>query len=80
MLKELFSRDTALNPRISTSFGLGSVFDFSSNVLPITPDQGSWTSAPAGIFLLIKDTSESPNSGSEYYLLIDDSGNRLLIE
>jgi hypothetical protein len=73
MLKELFSRDTALNPRISASFGLGSVFDFSSNALPISPDQGSWTAAPAGILLLIED------SGSEYYLLIDDNGNRLLI-
>jgi len=72
MAKELFSRDTALAPRISTSFGLGSVFDLSAGAT-IPPDQGSWTSTPAGILLLIED------SGSEYYLLIDNIGNRLLI-
>lgn len=46
----------------------------------IEADHNSWTSLPAGFLLLIKDTSESPNLGLEYYLLIDDDGNRLLIE
>lgn len=36
-------------------------------------DYNSWSSLPAGFFLLIE---ESP----EYYLLIEDDGDRLLIE
>jgi hypothetical protein len=76
MLKELFSRDTTLKPKISRDFGLG----FYSDPNAVANDQSSWASTPLGLFLLIKDTSESPNSGSEYYLLIDDNGNRLLIE
>jgi hypothetical protein len=72
MAKELFSRDTDLAPRISQSFGLGSVFDLSTGA-SIPSDQGSWTSSPVGRFLLIQ--AGSP----EYYLLIDNT-NRLLIE
>jgi hypothetical protein len=71
MAKELFSRDTDLAPRISESFGLGSVFDLSTGA-SIPSDQGSWTSSPVGRFLLI-------DTGPEYYLLIDNT-NRLLIE
>jgi len=70
MLKELFSRDTTLKPKISKDFGLG----FYSDPDAVANDQSSWTSPPAGFFLLIED------SGSDYFLLIDDNGNRLLIE
>jgi hypothetical protein len=76
MLKELFSRDTALKPKISKDFGLG----FYSDPNAVANDRASWTSRPVGLFVLIKDTDESPDTGTEYYLLIDDIGNRLLIE
>lgn len=39
----------------------------------IKPDMNSWSSPPLGILLLIE---EGP---PDYYLLIDDNGNRLLI-
>lgn len=39
----------------------------------ISPEMNSWSTPPAGILLLIE---ESP----DHYLLIDDSGHRLLIE
>jgi len=69
MLKELFSRDTTLKPKISKDFGLG----FYSDPNAVANDQASWTATPAGLLLLIED------SGSDYFLLIDDNGNRLLI-
>jgi hypothetical protein len=70
MLKELFSRDTTLKPKISKDFGLG----FYSDPDAVANDQSSWASTPLGLLLLIED------SGADYFLLIDDNGNRLLIE
>ena len=81
-LKELFSRDTDIKPRTSQSFGLGSFFNFGAGGAggsDIPSDSGSWTSSPARFFLQIKATDESPDLGTEYYLLIDAT-NRLLIE
>jgi hypothetical protein len=40
----------------------------------ISNDMSSWISPPAGFLLLIEEGSP------DYYLLIDDNGNRLLIE
>jgi hypothetical protein len=76
MSKELFSRDTTLKPKVTRELGLGIYGDPDL----VAVDQTSWSSLPLGLLLLIKDTSESPNAGSEYYLLVDDNGNRLLIE
>ena len=39
----------------------------------LSPEMNSWSTPPVGYLLLIE---ESP----DYYLLIDDSGHRLLIE
>jgi hypothetical protein len=36
-------------------------------------DQNSWSAIPTGFLLLIDDSPD-------YYLLIDDNGNKLLIE
>lgn len=41
----------------------------------IEPEMNSWSTPPAGVFLLIED-----GVSTDYFLLIDDSGNRLLIE
>jgi hypothetical protein len=46
----------------------------------IEPAMNSWSTPPAGILLLIKASDESPDIGTEYYLLIDNNGNRLLIQ
>lgn len=40
----------------------------------IEPEMNSWSTPPIGILLLIE---EAPPT--DYYLLIDDAGNRLLI-
>lgn len=39
----------------------------------LSNEQDSWGSLPAGFLLLIEDSPE-------YYILIDDNGNKLLIE
>lgn len=39
----------------------------------IKPEQNAWSSLPAGFLLLIEE-------GPDRYLLIDDEGNRLLVE
>jgi hypothetical protein len=59
------------------SADLKEIYDIDTAIKPV---MNSWSTPPAGLFLLIKNTTESPDTGSEYYLLIDDHGNRLLIE
>lgn len=43
-------------------------------------EMSSWDSLPLGYFLQIKNLGEAPASTSEFFLLIDDYGNCLLVE
>lgn len=44
----------------------------------IKPDMNSWSSPPLGLLLLIEE-GPVPGPSDDFYLLIDDAGNRLLV-